>query len=265
MSNIKFIKYFMVLMLFFQLIFISSCSVAFTNAAYVPKLPSDNPDMNKVVAHMSEIFKKKSKASIDVKDFKANRLFVPKEVFVFDDRIEFRRKDQFFSLNFKDLINRTISVNGFTITIDNYFSFALISDLPNTKLIADYLYFIQRNFYKNELALKLKKFESIAANYRNSKTKPTVSEEQRKLIVQANAMNQQKLYSNAIELYVKAMETHPTAYPVGYYNIALLNAQIGYFENAIFEMKKYIMLLPDAPDARSAQDKIYEWELMVKE
>lgn len=254
-----------VLMLFIQLILNGSCSAAITNASYVPKLPAGNPDMSKVVAHMSEIFKKKSKASIETKDLKTNRLFVPKEVFVLNDRIEFRRKDQFFSLNFKDIINRPISVNGFTITIENYFSFSLISDLPNTKQIADYLYFIQRQVYKNDLALRLEKFKPIAAEYRTLSIKPPVSEEQRKLIVQANSMNQQKLYSKAIDLYVKAMQVDPTAYPVGYYNIALLDAQIGYFENAIFEMKKYLLLMPDAPDARSAQDKIYEWELMVKD
>jgi len=28
-------------------------------------------------------------------------------------------------------------------------------------------------------------------------------------------------------------------------------------------MKKYLILYPDAPDARAAQDKIYEWELML--
>jgi len=28
-------------------------------------------------------------------------------------------------------------------------------------------------------------------------------------------------------------------------------------------MKKYLMHMPDAEDARSAQGKIYEWELMI--
>jgi hypothetical protein len=28
-------------------------------------------------------------------------------------------------------------------------------------------------------------------------------------------------------------------------------------------MKQYLTLEPDAKDARSAQDKIYEWELMM--
>lgn len=32
------------------------------------------------------------------------------------------------------------------------------------------------------------------------------------------------------------------------------------YPSSIFYMKKYLMLVPDASDARSAQDKIYEWE-----
>jgi hypothetical protein len=28
-------------------------------------------------------------------------------------------------------------------------------------------------------------------------------------------------------------------------------------------MKKYLLIEPDASDARSAQDKIYEWEIMM--
>jgi hypothetical protein len=29
-------------------------------------------------------------------------------------------------------------------------------------------------------------------------------------------------------------------------------------------MKKYLLLEPDASDARGAQDKIYEWEIMTQ-
>jgi hypothetical protein len=28
-------------------------------------------------------------------------------------------------------------------------------------------------------------------------------------------------------------------------------------------MKKYLLLMPEAPDATSAQDKIYEWEAIM--
>jgi hypothetical protein len=46
--------------------------------------------------------------------------------------------------------------------------------------------------------------------------------------------------------------------------VALLFAQQNRFKSAINYMKQYLMLVPDAPDARSAQDKIYEWKLMIQ-
>jgi hypothetical protein len=46
--------------------------------------------------------------------------------------------------------------------------------------------------------------------------------------------------------------------------MALLSEQMKWFNSAIFYMKQYLLLVPDAKDARSAQDKIYEWEMQIK-
>jgi len=43
----------------------------------------------------------------------------------------------------------------------------------------------------------------------------------------------------------------------------LLNAQVHNFDAAVYYMKKYLMLVPEASDARSSQDKIYEWEAQI--
>jgi tetratricopeptide (TPR) repeat protein len=94
--------------------------------------------------------------------------------------------------------------------------------------------------------------------------KPIVSEEQRKYIVQANSFNEQKAYNIAIDLYMKATEIDQTSYPAAYYNLALLSINVNQFYGAIFYMKKYLMLVPDAEDARAAQDKIYEWETIIE-
>ena len=45
--------------------------------------------------------------------------------------------------------------------------------------------------------------------------------------------------------------------------MALLSAQMQRFKPAIAYMKQYLLLAPDAKDARGGQDKIYEWELMA--
>jgi len=81
--------------------------------------------------------------------------------------------------------------------------------------------------------------------------------------VQANAMTQSKNYNRAIELYEKAIAMNPTN-PMVYNNEALILAMVGQYSSAINRMKKYLMLVPEAEDARAAQDKIYEWETEIE-
>lgn len=144
--------------------------------------------------------------------------------------------------------------------------FMISGPLPELQKVADDLYCIQQELknlaetQEKELAL----FEPIAAEYRSLEVKPQMSEEQRKWIVQANAQSQQKQYLNAIDLYEKAIALDPVSYPAAYFNVALLWAQENAPLSAIHSMKHYLLLVPDASDARSAQDKIYEWELLSK-
>lgn len=46
--------------------------------------------------------------------------------------------------------------------------------------------------------------------------------------------------------------------------VALVLAEVERYAEAIREMKKYLMLAPDAPNARAAQDRIYAWEGKVR-
>lgn len=136
-------------------------------------------------------------------------------------------------------------------------------DPADAQRFADDLFVIQQPL-KKEQEKRLALFESKAAAYRALTTKPQVSEEQRKLIVQANALNQRKDYAGAIKLYLQAIDIDPVSYPGAYFNLALLSAQVQRYNPAISYMKQYLQLVPEAADARSAQDKIYEWELMMK-
>jgi len=113
--------------------------------------------------------------------------------------------------------------------------------------------------YEKELA----DFKETADSYRSLNTKPEISEDIRRSIVQATALTKDKKYDEAIQMYLKITDADKT-YPDAHFNLSLLLAQVEEYEYAIFEMKKYIMLVPDAKDARAAQDKIYEWELNLK-
>ena len=118
---------------------------------------------------------------------------------------------------------------------------------------------------KAEAEEAVSEFQPLAAQYRAMSPKPAVSEEQRKYVVQANSMAQDKQYARAISLYNKALEVNPLSFPAAYFNLALLEAQQGNILGAILNMRKYLLLVPQADDARSAQDKIYEWQAKVGE
>ena len=133
-------------------------------------------------------------------------------------------------------------------------------DKDLTECVFDEIKFIQQDMRRNYVDREMGSFPPLAAEYRALATKPNVAEDQRRFIVQANSWTEKKRYDMAIEMYLKALQMNQISYPAGYYNMALLYAQEGEFMAAIVCMKKYLLLVPEAADARTAQDKIYEWE-----
>lgn len=106
-------------------------------------------------------------------------------------------------------------------------------------------------------------FAEQAARYRAMAVKPAVSEDLRRLIVQAETLRERKDYAGAIDLFRQALRQDPVAYPAGYFNLALLYEQQEDYTAAARAMKNYLLLQPTAADARSAQDKIYSWEMLA--
>ena len=177
------------------------------------------------------------------------------------------------SLSNDNLLKYTIAVERsnkgsypYVIFLKDMITFRFYKDdLAGAETIADALYFLQREQKdnRNKLDKDLARFQTIADKYRALDIKPLVSEEQRKYIVQANYFSRQKEYGKALDLYNQAIAVDPVSYPAAYFNMALLAAQENHLSIAIFRMKQYLLLAPDAKDARSAQDKIYEWEAMM--
>jgi tetratricopeptide (TPR) repeat protein len=131
------------------------------------------------------------------------------------------------------------------------------------KEVADLIFFMQHQYAVKYYEQDLDDFKRLAAKYHAMSEKPDMSEEQRKLFVQGNAMNDRLNYGEAIVYYSQAVSFNPLAYPEGYYNFAIIASLAENYELAILNMKKYLLLLPEAPDASSAQDKIYEWEAIM--
>lgn len=126
------------------------------------------------------------------------------------------------------------------------------------------LFSFLNNIRLSEVADKeLAEFQKVVANYKALSEKPTITEEQRKYIVQANSKNEKKEYKEALNFYQKVIDVNPISYPSAYNNMALIAAQIENYVDAIYSMKKYMLLVPEAEDARAVQDKIYEWEAEI--
>jgi formylglycine-generating enzyme required for sulfatase activity len=102
-------------------------------------------------------------------------------------------------------------------------------------------------------------FREVAAKYLAANPKPQFPEEARKYKVQAEFAVQEKQFTKAVEFYGKALDIAPW-WPEGHFNRALILGETKKYWDAMREMKRYLLLAPDATNARSAQDKIYQWE-----
>ncbi|MBN2419866.1 MAG: PDZ domain-containing protein [Deltaproteobacteria bacterium] len=166
-------------------------------------------------------------------------------------------------LNLSDLMGYNVAAKDKHVPLPSGINLRCNPD--TAKKIADTL-FMMKWYLENEIDEFNKNFENfapLAAQYRELEIKPQISEEQRRLIVQANSLTEKKQYFDAIRKYQQAIAIDPVSSPESHFNLALLEAQINMPAIAIIYMKQYLMLVPDAADARSARDKIYEWELLM--
>lgn len=261
----------------FRIIILSSllfCN-CFANAQkekniYYPILPQVKISIAKI--NLAQILKTTKVWKSDLKDESYNNF--PIRVSISDHRIQMNYENSEITIYFSELIKLKISANycegrppfPCLLYIGDYNFYS--NDGNQIKELTDYFFYFQQHFdtqfvqRHNDSLITI--FKPIADEYCTLKVKPAVSEEQRKYIVQANLLNNQKMYSKSIELYQKAIEVDETAYPAAYSNLALISAQINDLQAAIFYMRKYLMLVPEAEDARSCQDKIYEWEIMMQ-
>ena len=106
------------------------------------------------------------------------------------------------------------------------------------------------------------RFEAAAAQYRG-RQRPELPQDARRFKVQAELAVEERRFSDAAELFKQALTVAPW-WPEGHYNRALVLGELGSHALAIRSMKRYLALVPDAPDAQAAQDRIYAWEAMAE-
>lgn len=103
------------------------------------------------------------------------------------------------------------------------------------------------------------RFQAALRDYLAAPIKPLLPESARKYKVQAESAVSDKNFAEAALLFRQALENAPW-WPEGHFNLALILGETQEFDTAITEMKRYLALVPGAPNARAAQDKIYVWE-----
>ena len=179
-----------------------------------------------------------------------------------------------FQLGLKNLAINIKKVNGATGTIYFLMNIEIVYSSYNfnydkgneervkqAKMLYKLLLTYQRSIDMQLCDMAIEKFKEEANRYKEKGVKETISEEERKLIVQANAAKDEKQYKEALDLYNQALKINKFSYPDAYNNMALISAATNDFLGAIYEIKQYMVLVPpDTETARKIQDKIYEWE-----
>jgi tetratricopeptide (TPR) repeat protein len=256
------------LLTFLAVLFFTTIATAQTNeprasTLYSMKLESGSEEIYNANKGLSELSKGKiwiyKKSGFDQTGFVYKGTI--KDIIALEDRIEFSVKDEILTLYYYELIDITFTYVTVTQAFFGLFYLEFKGNGKGKKF-KDILLLIQHKL-REERNTELVSFESIASQYCALKTKPLVSEEQRRLVVQANMFNEQQDYWKAIDMYRRAIDLDQTSYPSAYSNLALLSAQVKNYSAAIYYMKKYLLLQPDAEDARADQDKIYEWEAQL--
>lgn len=128
-----------------------------------------------------------------------------------------------------------------------------------TKDLGDALLRLRLEYDKANSPEAMAKFEKEAIRYRETNPKPELPEDARRFRVQAEGAVQAKRFLEAADGYGKAIEIAPW-WPEAHFNRAVVLAELQNFDSAMAEMKRYLLLKPEAPDARQARDLIYAWE-----
>jgi tetratricopeptide (TPR) repeat protein len=102
-------------------------------------------------------------------------------------------------------------------------------------------------------------FQEEARKYRELAVKPALPEEARKYAVQGDFAVEKKNLSVAVDRYAEALKVAPW-WPEGHLRRGLILADLDRYGEAMEEMRRFLLLAPEATEARAAQDNIYKWE-----
>jgi hypothetical protein len=110
-----------------------------------------------------------------------------------------------------------------------------------------------------ERGTALRNFSPAAAAWRTLSPKPPISEAVRaQRLLAETAINERKL-PQALVHYERGVEIDPL-WPEGRFNAGYVAAELEYYGEAVEQMRAYLELAPNAPDAQDARDNIAIWQ-----
>lgn len=108
-------------------------------------------------------------------------------------------------------------------------------------------------------AEELADFKQKADTWRALSTKPPLSDEvQKDRLLAEDAVNNRDLIAAAN--YYEAGDVADPAWAQGWFNAALIYGELHDYTDAADRMKRYVTLVPDAPDIQTAKNNIILWE-----
>ncbi len=107
-------------------------------------------------------------------------------------------------------------------------------------------------------AANFEKFRQKCQSWRTQQENFPMPEEARRHKVLAENALREKNVDKAVDEYIEALQIYP-CWPEGQFNAASMLGETGWYGGAVVRMKNYLELVPDAPDAQAARDKIAIW------
>jgi hypothetical protein len=98
-----------------------------------------------------------------------------------------------------------------------------------------------------------------SAATRSAQDARSIPDEVKRLRAVAEQAVREMRFADAADAYLDGLKVAP-AWAEGQFNAALVLGEIYFYDDAIIHMRRYLALVPNAPDARAVQNKISAWE-----
>jgi tetratricopeptide (TPR) repeat protein len=90
-----------------------------------------------------------------------------------------------------------------------------------------------------------------------------MNEEHRKLLIQGEFLYKKREYLGALDKFLELIDVNPLGCPEQYSYTAFTYEALEQYDAAIYYMSKFLIRYPNSRFAVNAQNKIYEWELLL--